>query len=159
MIFQCIRAALVVFVLVLGGPVLAGEYATADDAQAMVDKAIAFFDKAGRDEALKEISNKQGQFVDRDLYVFVGDMNGVFLAHGANPGLIGKNLTDLKDVNGKLIGTEIVQSAKTKPEGGWVEYTWTNPATKKLAPKRTWVKAHGGLFFAAGVYDTTKAAP
>ncbi|MEI6986972.1 MAG: cache domain-containing protein [Rhodospirillaceae bacterium] len=159
MIFRTFIAALFISFLALSPPVVAGEFATAADAQAMVDRAIAFYDKAGREAALKEFSNKQGQFIDRDLYVFAGDLNGVFLAHGANPGLIGKNLNDLKDVNGRMIGQEIVQSAKTKPDGGWVEYTWTNPATKKLAPKRTWVKGHDNLFIAAGVYDTAKATP
>jgi signal transduction histidine kinase len=152
-------AVLVIALVALLRPAAAEDYATPEQAQAAVDRAIAFYDQAGPEAALKEISNKQGQFNDRDLYVFAGDLSGKFLAHGANPGLIGKNLNDLRDVNGKLIGTEIVQSAKNKPEGGWVEYTWTNPATKKLAPKRTWVKQHASLFFAAGVYDMAKVAP
>ncbi|MEI8394505.1 MAG: cache domain-containing protein [Rhodospirillaceae bacterium] len=151
--FIVLRAVAVVFMLVLAGPAVSAELGTAAEAQALVERAITFYDKVGRETALKEFSNKQGQFVDRDLYVMASEMSGLFLAHGANPGLIGKNITDLKDVNGKLIGAELVNSAKTHPDGGWVDYTWTHPVTKKLAPKRTWVKAHDGIFFGAGTYE------
>lgn len=142
--------------MALPGTARAGAVGSPDEATALVEKAIAHYDSKGRAAALADFSNPQGGFNDRDLYVIVADMEGVFLAHGVNRGLIDKNLMELKDVNGKHIVRAMVESGKAHPGGGWVEYVWTNPTTKKLDPKKTWVKAHDGLLFMVGVYDTTK---
>ncbi|CAK0757158.1 hypothetical protein CCP1ISM_7100001 [Azospirillaceae bacterium] len=45
----------------------------------------------------------------------------------------------------------MVEMAKTSPQGGWVDYVWTNPTTKKLDPKKTWVKLHDGLVMGRGL--------
>lgn len=127
-----------------------------EEAQAMVEKAIAFYKDVGREAALAEFNNNKGKFVDRDLYVFICDTDGMVIAHGINRGLVNKNMIDLKDVNGVFIVREMIAAAKNKPEGAWVTYTWTNPTIKKLEPKKTWVKPHDGLLFMVGVYDKTR---
>jgi hypothetical protein len=66
----------------------------------MVKKAKAFIKANGQEKAFAEFSNPKGQFVDRDIYIFVFDKKGNTLAHGGNSKLIGKNLYDLKDVDG-----------------------------------------------------------
>jgi hypothetical protein len=40
---------------------------TEDEAVAMVKKAIHYYDRHGRDQALSDISRDPGPFVDRDL--------------------------------------------------------------------------------------------
>lgn len=75
--------------------------ATAAEATAMVKKGIAFIKANGKDKGMAEISNKTGQFVDRDLYLVVYALDGTVRAHGANEKMIGKNLIDLKDIDGK----------------------------------------------------------
>lgn len=149
-------ALAVVFGGLLAGPVLADDRGTPDEAKALVDRAIAHYRAVGRDKAFADFNDNKGAFVDRDMYVLVADFNGVFLSHGANRGLINKNLTDLKDVNGRFIVREMIEAAKTKPDGSWVEYVWTNPTTKKLDPKKTWIKAEGDILFGVGVYDQSK---
>jgi hypothetical protein len=88
-----------VLALVARGPslALAGDKGTKAEAVAMVKKAIGFIKANGNDKAFAEISNRSGQFVDRDLYV-VYDLNAKCLAHGANPKMIGRELLDSKDV-------------------------------------------------------------
>ncbi len=50
------------------------------------------------------VSNKSvATFHDRDLYPFIYDMKGTYVAPGARPALIGKNLIDLKDQDGKYL--------------------------------------------------------
>ena len=78
---------------------------SAQASQAMVDKAIAFIKKNGREKAFAEINNPKGQFTDRDLYVVVYDINGKVLAHGANAKMIGRDLLDNKDVDVVCIAT------------------------------------------------------
>ncbi len=102
---------------------------TAAEAEAMVKKATTYIKAHGREKAFTEISNPKGQFVDRDLYVVVYDMNGVVLAHGFNQKMVGKNMIDLKDPDGKAFVKERVELAKTKNKF-WQQYRFTNPVTK-----------------------------
>jgi hypothetical protein len=68
------------------------------EAIAMATKAAALIKSAGKEKAFAEISDQKNiNFHDRDLYVYVYDMNGVALAHGNNPKMVGKNLLELKD--------------------------------------------------------------
>ena len=36
--------------------------------------------------------------------------------------------------------------------GGWVEYKWTNPETKKIGPKSTYVEKFDSLIVGCGYY-------
>ncbi|HJV86558.1 MAG TPA: cache domain-containing protein [Noviherbaspirillum sp.] len=129
----------------------AGDKGTKDEAVALVHKAIAFYKAHGKDKAFAEVSNKSGQFVDRDMYVYILDTNGTMMAHGANEKLIGKDLTNLKDADGKLFAQELIAHAKAK-KAGWVDYKWPNPVTKQIESKTTYVEAFDGYGFAVGVY-------
>jgi hypothetical protein len=80
--------------------------ATKEEAVVMVKKAIAYIKAHGTERGYAEISNKQGQFVDRDLCIVVYGLDGTCLAHGANERQIGRNLIDLTDVDGKYFVME-----------------------------------------------------
>ena len=71
-------------------------------------------------KAFPEFDAKDGPWHDRDLYVTVQDNKGVMVAHGTNPGLIGKSMLDLKDVDGKAFNREIHGDQGT----GWVNFKW-----------------------------------
>jgi signal transduction histidine kinase len=73
----------------------------------------------------------------------VQDTKGVVLVHGANEKLVGKNLIDFKDQNGKLFVQELI-STGNKGEG-WVDYDFTNPTTKKVEGKSSFVKRIPGF--------------
>lgn len=136
------------FLLGIAGTALAD---AKGDAAALVDKAIAYYKANGREKALAEISNKQGQFVKGEIYVFVWSPKGVILAHGANEKLIGKDIYLLKDSDGKPFVKEAVELAGAKGTG-WVDYKWTNPVSKKVEAKTTFVKKVDDLIFACGIY-------
>ena len=148
-------AMLGVVVAVLFGITFEGNAAekrgTAKEAEQMVKKAIAFAKAKGQDAAFAEINNPKGQFTDRDLYVFVYDINGKVMAHGQNLKMIGKELIDMKDADGKMFVKERVEIAKTKGSG-WQEYKFTDPLTKKIDDKRAYIEKHGDLIFGCGVY-------
>jgi signal transduction histidine kinase len=73
---------------------------TANEAKALVDKAATYVKTEGKEKAFAEFSNPSGKFVDRDLYIFIVDFNGLTLAHGGNAKLVGKNMLELKDADG-----------------------------------------------------------
>lgn len=125
--------------------------ATKDEAVAMVKKAIEYIRANGNEKAFAEIDNPKGQFKDRDLYVVVYDMNGKCLAHGQKKSMIGKELIDFKDVDGKPYMRERIDMMK-KQNSGWQEYKFMNPLTKKVEPKEMYVERSGDLIVGAGVY-------
>ena len=125
--------------------------ATKDEAVAMVKKGIAFIRSAGKDKGYAEISTKGGKFSDRDLYLVVYGLDGVVHAHGANEKMIGKNLIELKDVDGKAFVKERVELAQSKGTF-WQDYKFTNPENKKIEPKEMYWEKYDNLVFACGAY-------
>jgi cytochrome c len=148
-IFKLAGAALCA--LAIQGQALAGDTGTPAQAMAMVKKAGEYLKANGKEKAFAEFSNPSGSFKDRDLYIMVYDMNGVNVAHGANPKLIGKNLIDLKDADGTMIVRSFVELANTKGKG-WVDYKWPNPVSKAIEAKSTYIEKHGDVLIGCGVY-------
>lgn len=129
----------------------AEQRATRDEAVAIVKKAVGYIRQNGKAQALAEFSKQQGPFVDRELYIAVLDLNGLMLAHGANPKLIGKNLLDIKDVHGKAFVREQVELARTRGSG-WVDFEWVNPVSKKMEPRSVYLERLDDYFILSGVY-------
>lgn len=128
----------------------AAERATPDEAKAMVKKAIEYYRKQGREAALREFSRPDGAFTDRDLYVTVYALDGTCLSH-INPKVVGKNLWDQRDIDGKFFTRERLVAAKTQPSG-WQEFKFFNPMTHKVEPKRQYWERHDDVVFAVGAY-------
>ncbi len=75
-----LAVALSVMVVVGIGTTMAGEYGTAAEAKAMLEKAVAAL-KADAAKALGMFTKGEGGFKDRDLYPFCGGPDGNFTAH------------------------------------------------------------------------------
>jgi cytochrome c len=125
--------------------------ATAAEATAMVKKGIAFVKANGKEKGYAEISNKKGQFIDRDLYLVVYGLDGTVHAHGANERLIGKNVIDLRDIDGKPYVQERVDLAKSKGTF-WQDYKYTNPTNKKIEPKSMYCEKLDDTVVCGGIY-------
>jgi cytochrome c len=136
---------------VLGLVFASGALASQKEAKALVEKAAVFAKANGKDAALKEINLAKGQFDKGELYVFAYDMSGTIIAHPKNPKLIGKDLINVPDPDGKMFRKEIVEVAKTKG-AGWVDYKYTNPETKKIEAKTTYVVKVGDMILCCGTY-------
>lgn len=127
------------------------KHGTKDEAVALVKKAVAHFKAAGAQKAFADFNTKGGPFTDRDLYVFATDMTGKALAHGANDKLVGKDLLQLKDADGKAFVVEMLDKGKAgKP--AWTDYKWPNPVTKELEAKTTYCEPAEGHLFCVGAY-------
>jgi len=129
----------------------ANEGGTADEAKALVDDAVGLIQEIGIDKAIWAFNDTSGDFVMKDLYIFVVDMSGTVLAHGAKAELIGKNLMSLQDTDGKFIIKDMLEMAKTQSEG-WVDYKWENPMTKSIGNKSTYFRKVKDILVCCGVY-------
>jgi len=148
-----IARTLTVFLLCLGFSVQSAAPAKSEKNRAvdMVKAAAELVGKVGPEKALLEIGRADGPFVEGELYVFAYDMSGVIVAHPRNAKLVGKNMLDVPDVDGKLFRKEIIEVARTKGTG-WVDYKYKNAETGKVEEKTTWVRKVGNLVLCCGVY-------
>ncbi len=122
-----------------------------DEAMDLVRKAALYLTNNGKQKAYAEFSNAKGRFVQGELYVFVNDMQGMTCAHGQNQALVGKNMRELKDVDGKHFIREMIDLARTKGSG-WVDYKWLNQETGKVHAKSTYVTRVDDVYIGCGIY-------
>jgi hypothetical protein len=138
-----------------GAAIAQAQYGTAEEAKAMLLKAVAAV-KADKAKALDMFNKGEGGFLDRDLYPFcVNISDGVLLAV-ANPNgkqNLGKDVRGLKDANGKAFGQEIYDAGQ-KPEGqiGEVSYEFARPGDPKPLPKVSYVTRVGDIYCGVGYY-------
>ena len=127
-------------------------HGTKDEAKAMVDAAVAHVKKVGAEQAFKDFTTDKAHWSSKDLYVMAYDNTGTCVGHGANAKLIGKNLIDMKDPGGKMVVKELI--ATSKKGGGWVDYEWPNPLTKKIESKSTYARQLEGFdgWVGVGIY-------
>jgi cytochrome c len=122
--------------------------ATPDEAKAMAIKAAEYLKSVGPEQAFPAFSAKDGPWRDRDLYVVVMSNEGVLLVNAVNPGLVGKPLIELKDVDGKAFVREEVAIKDT----GWIRFKWQNPLTKAIEPKTQYEVRVGDYLVGVGAF-------
>jgi len=142
--------------LTAAAPATAAEFGTKEEAVAMVKRVQEQFKKDGPEITFKAVSDKSTKtYHDRDLYAFIyyrsGPQKGINVAHGARPALIGKNLIDLKDQDGKYLVRELIEIANG-PGSGWFDYKWPNPISNKIEDKTSYVEKMGDYMVGVGVY-------
>jgi len=144
-------AAVLTLAGISAGAAFAAEPATKAEAVAMVNKAITFVKAEGPEKAYPVISTKGGPFTDRDLYIVVYGLDGKVLAHGANQKLVGKDMIDVQDVDGKYFVKERAELGR-KQASFWQDYKFVNPVTKKVEPKEMYCERESETVVCGGVY-------
>lgn len=120
-------------------------------AVAMVEKGLSYLQKNGKDALIREVNNKNPEFIKDSIYLHVRAMDGTQLAHPVNPRLVGKNLVVLPDADGKLFRKEIIELAKTKGKG-WVDYRYNNPVSKEIEKKSAYIVRADDIILESGIY-------
>ena len=139
------------FLLCLGQVQAAGtEKDDSKAAIALLEKALAYYHQNG-DKALAAFS-RQGEFVDKDRYVFVLDTKGVMLASGGpSSALIGRDVS-------QVLGPDLQKAFKDAlkvPEGNGIqqaEYRWQNWNDGKVERKHVYYQRVGQRILAVGYY-------
>lgn len=121
------------------------------EALQLVQKAIASYKQVSSDEQfLQSITKSAQQFSDRDMYVFVLDRQGHYLAFAGNAAKIGSRVQDIPGVDGARLVAAIFAQAEVEP--GWVEYAITNPSTGTVQTKMSYVMMLNDMAIGCGVY-------
>jgi methyl-accepting chemotaxis protein len=123
---------------------------SADEALTMVHKAIAHIEAVGRTQAEADFHKKDGGFIDRDLYIFSMNREGIFSANGAKPDLVGQHCSKIPGLDDHF-SKRVWEKADAG--GGWVLYEVTNPLTHVISPKESYVSDVGdGYLVGCGIY-------
>ena len=127
---------------------------SADEARELLDRAWNHMARVGQEQGLHDLHDTGQGFIDRDLYVFALDRDGVYIACGAKPEMIGTSVNQLPGIQ----GTPFVRDAWAAAEagGGWVQYEIANPLTGEVTPKESYMRQlDDRLLLGCGVYRRT----
>jgi Single Cache domain 2 len=127
----------------------AGEFGTAEEAKAMLERAVAAV-KEDKTKALDMFNKGEGGFKDRDLYVWCANASDGIVT--AQPYMNrGKQLRDIKGKHGTPFGETIMQNAA---EGTIKEttYWWPRPGSDEPLEKKTFYTKVGDQICGVGYY-------
>jgi hypothetical protein len=124
---------------------------TAEEAIELVQRAVAYRKQCGsRDVFLRDLTQADKHFFDRDMYMFALDQQGTYLAFGGNSAKVGTLVRDIPGIDGDGLVESIYDQASVEP--GWVEYDITNPLTGRVQTKMSYVLMIDDLMVGCGVY-------
>jgi signal transduction histidine kinase len=127
----------------------AAEYGTAQEAKAMLERAIPLV-KADKASAFAKFNKGEDGFKDRDLYVFCFN-SGDGIINAAVPAVMGKDIRTIKDKNGDAFGQRVYDSPK---EGTITEvsYKFPRPGSTEPVEKHSYVTKIGDQGCGVGYY-------
>jgi hypothetical protein len=137
-----------VLVVTTSASVAETQFATADEAKALLEKAVVAV-KEDKAKALDMFQTGEGGFKSKDLYVWCANASdGILTAHPTNKG---KELRDIKGKHGAPFGEEIMQNAA---EGTIKEttYWWPRPGSDEAFEKTTYYTKAGDQVCGVGYY-------
>ena len=140
---QALLQSVAMFLLQQGSP---------EEAASLVERAVALRQRTSRDVFLRQLTDPEQGFHDRDMYVFALDANGTYLAFGGNPSKVGTRVQEIPGIDGGALLETIIAQARRGP--GWVEYNINNPSTGTLQTKMSYVQEVDGCYVGCGVYKT-----
>ena len=140
----------VILVLSTAASVLAAQFGTAEEAKAMLEKAVAAV-KEDKAKALDMFNKGEGGFKDRDLYVWCANASdGIMTAHPY--GYKGKQLREIFGKKGYPFGQEIMEKA-TEGEIKEVSYWWLRPGSDEQVKKTSYYTKVGDQICGVGYYQ------
>lgn len=122
-----------------------------EQARLLLERAVGKLRSDGPEKAFAAFNDPKGGFIARDLYVFVFDMVGTYMASGGNPKLTGSDAKDLHDAEGKDIVREMINIANSTGAGE-VDYMWLNRVDNRVEKKRSRIQRVGDYIVGVGYY-------
>jgi TRAP-type uncharacterized transport system substrate-binding protein len=145
--------AFVALVATMGPAGAASEFGTREEAIAMVHRVQEMYKKLGPEATFQAVRRKAPGTIDRDLYAYVIDMNGLVVANGAIPTMTpGTNLINFRDQNGKYLMREQLEVCKSPQGHGWVDFRWLSPLTQTIDDKSAYLERMGDVCVGVGIY-------
>lgn len=152
MYHRLIRLAATSLALALASLASAAEHSTPREARAMFDQAVKYLQANGPEKSWAAFNNRKGAFVKNDLYVYVIDRKGTYIANGAAPdSLIGLNVLDSVDAAGNPLFRQMI-AVTDKQQEARIRYVWLNRKHNHVEPKVAWLHREGDYILGVGYY-------
>jgi cytochrome c len=136
----------------------AADHATPREARALFDQAVKYLKANGPEKSWKAFNNRSGPFVKKDLYVYVIDTKGTYVANGAAPvELVGLNVLDTVDAAGLPLFREMIAVTDKQAEAR-IRYVWLNRKSNHVEPKHAWLYRDGNYILGVGYYAPRSSA-
>lgn len=148
-LFLCIS---LFFIFSCTDPTSQYDYKETKDLVSFVDGAVELIEEYG-EEAFPQFRINGGEWYHDDMYIFVWGLDGMRYVYPPDISGEGKNMLDLKDINGKPIGKLFVEAVSGETDQGWVHYEWPKPSSDVPVWKSTFLKkaiAPSGKAFLVG---------
>lgn len=127
----------------------------------LVNEAVAFYKKNGKQKTVMEVNNRKGLFCAKYDHGYQGvsvfTLDGVVLASCKYPGLVGSNNIGWKSPNGSFFIQDVLKAVRNKPQGVFTESTITslNPITGNPSASKGYAREEDGLVFSSQVVEDT----
>jgi methyl-accepting chemotaxis protein len=123
---------------------------SSDEARTLVDRAVEHIRQHGLAAALDALHDRNGGFIDRDLYIFGFSRSGSYRVSGSDPSLVGQPAPPIATADGDLLTAAVW---RMDPQGGWVDYQISHPQTLEIVDKSSYVRqVDDDLVIGCGVY-------
>ena len=127
----------------------------ADEAQQLVERALQLVAQAGPQAAFERMRMAGGGFVDRDLYVFAVDREGVYRLHASKPEMEGRRVHDVPGIDGPRFVADAWSTTESGP--GWIDYEILNRESGIVQPKLSYVvRLDDRLVIGCGIYRVVR---
>ncbi len=124
---------------------------SADEARILVERAIELRHASpDRESFIRSVTDASSALFDRDMYVFVLDAQGRYLAFAGNPAKVGTRVHDVPGIDGSALMNAIISQADAG--ACWVEYDITNPSSGKVQSKMSYIIKLEDHYVGCGVY-------
>lgn len=152
------KTAIAALALIVAAPLAAVERATPREARALFEQAVKYLAANGPEKAWTAFNDRKGPFVKKDLYVYVIDRQGTYVANGAAPdSLIGLKVLDSVDAAGNPLFRQMIAVTDKQAEAR-IRYVWLNRRTNHVEPKFAWLHRNGEHILGVGYYAPRSTA-
>jgi cytochrome c len=134
----------------------AEELHSPDHAKALAERAAHHIGEVGPQQALDDFNDPRNGYIRDDLFPFAYSAEGIVLCCNPLHALVGRDAKSFRDSDGKAFGQEIIDTVNAHGSG-WVEYRMTNPRSRKIEDKISYVIKVGNIIVGAGAYKPTGA--
>jgi hypothetical protein len=112
---------------------------TPEEARQLTIDAAMHVANVGWEQAVKDFHDPAGRFIDRDLYIFSFNRQGVYTAFGNSPKRVGSRLGNTPGLDGDQVLADAWSVCDAG--GGWVTYDIVSAVTGELRSKSSYVVA------------------
>lgn len=158
MYHRLIRLATTSLALAFASLAGAAEHSTPREARAMFDQAVKYLQANGPEKSWTAFNNRKGPFVKNDLYVYVIDRQGTYVANGAAPdSLVGLKVLDTVDAAGTPLFRQMI-AVTDKQQEARIRYVWLNRKHNHVEPKVAYLHREGEYILGVGYYAPRSTA-